>query len=219
MSAHTITDRRSLSPVAELQDVLWGQQIILRPANLGFSPAELRLRYSWSKDEELQYWSGSIPSGRTFDEFERMLPDRDWPADGRRRSFAILDRRLRLIGMVSCYAVDWHRRTGELGVYLGDRECWGQGAGTDAVSTLLRHLFADLHFECVSLNTYATNNRALRSYAKVGFQRVSTRRRFRPSVGYYREVRMELDRPMYLSLQSRSRSLAGALSSTAAVGN
>ena len=178
-------------------DLLIGAKTVLRPARLGFSVPELQTRFDWSHDAELQYWSGSIPSAKTFREFQRLLPERDWPSDGRRRSYAILDRSGELIGMVSCYALDWNSRTGELGVYIGDRRRWGQGLGTDAVATLLRHLFHDLNFRSVRLNTYATNLRALRSYAKVGFKKVAARRRFRPSIGYYREVRMELDRERF----------------------
>jgi len=182
---------------SSLQELLWGRHTILRPANRGFTLAEQQLRFGWSRDDELQYWSGSLPSGRTFAEFQRMLPERDWPSDGRRRSYAILDRSLQLIGMVSCYAIDWKDRTGELGVYIGDRTHWGHGLGTDAVITLLGHLFADLNLNRISLNTYATNVRALRSYGKAGFVREGTRRRFRPSVGHYREVRMMIDRAHY----------------------
>jgi len=174
--------------------LLIGSKAVLRPANLGFTLAEQQKRFSWSHDSELQYWSGSIPSAKTFSEFQRLLPERDWPADGRRRSFAILDHSGDLVGMVSCYALDWQQMTGELGVYIGDRERWGQGLGTDAVATLIQHLFEDLSLRRVRLNAYATNLRALRSYAKVGFKKTATRRRFRPSVGYYREVQMELDR-------------------------
>lgn len=177
--------------------LLLGRKTVLRPANREFTLAELEKRFSWSQDEELQYWSGSIPSARTFAEFQRLLPERDWPADGGRRSYAILDHAGCLVGMVSCYGLNWTARTGELGVYIGDRDRWGKGLGSDAVATLLAHLFDDVGLERVQLNTYATNHRALRSYAKVGFEKTAARRRFRPSVGYYREVRMEIDRTRF----------------------
>lgn len=172
---------------------------MLRPANLGFTVDELKRRYLWSKDDDLQYWSGAIPTARTFEEFQQILPERDWPRDGKRRSYAILDQSGELIGMVSCYSIEWTSRTGELGVYIGEPNLWSRGLGTDAILTLLRHLFLDLGFRRVYLNTYASNTRALRSYSKVGFERTGTRRRFRPSVGYYREIRMLIDREGYLA--------------------
>jgi RimJ/RimL family protein N-acetyltransferase len=185
-------------------ELLIGSKTVLRPATLGFTIAELHKRFAWSKDTELQYWSGNIPSAKTFVEFTMLLPERDWPSDGRRRSFAILDFEGELVGMVSCYALDWTGRTGELGVYIGDRPRWGQGLGTDAIATMLRHLFEDLGLSSIHLNTYATNLRALGSYAKVGFKKTAVRRRFRPSVGYYREIRMELGREHFAAIASDS---------------
>ena len=190
--------------------LLIGSLVVLRPANRGFTLSEQLRRFEWSHDAELQYWSGSIPSAKTFREFQRVLPERDWPSDGRRRSHGILDHDGTLVGMVSCYALDWSQKTAELGVYIGDRNRWGQGLGTDAVATLLRHLFDDLDFRSIHLNTYASNTRALRSYAKVGFKKTEARRRFRPSIGYYREVRMELDRKRYEGALKQAAAGAGS---------
>jgi RimJ/RimL family protein N-acetyltransferase len=194
----TLSAFEALERHQEQNGVLRGEHVILRPAKSGFTSEELRKRFDWSNDDELQYWSGSIPTAKTFVEFQRILPERDWPRDGRRRSYAILDRSAGLIGMVSCYAIDWQARTGELGVYIGERERWGHGLGTDAITTLVEHAFHDLGLRRIYLNTFATNSRALRSYSKVGFKRVTTRRRFRPLIGYYREVRMELERSDYV---------------------
>lgn len=177
--------------------LLRGERVILRPAQLGFSDQELQRRYEWSKDRDLQYWSGNIPSAPSFREFKRVLPERDWPSDQRRRSYAMLIGGRELIGMVSCYNIDWSARTGELGVYIGERQLWSSGYGTDAITTLLRHLFKDLGFASVYLSTYETNARARRSYDKVGFVPVETRRRFRARVGYFRELRMMIDRDRF----------------------
>jgi ribosomal-protein-alanine N-acetyltransferase len=190
---------------------LWGRQTILRPANRGFTLEEQKRRFDWSRDEDLQYWSGSIPTARTFFEFQRTLSEKDWPSDGRRRSFAILAYDGELIGMVSCYAIDWMQLSGELGVYIGERRLWSRGLGTDAILTLLRHLFCDLGLKSVFLNTYETNVRALRSYEKVGFRSMGARRRFRPRVGYYREVRMAIDSESFVARHGSEAVLPAAL--------
>ncbi len=176
-----------------MESLLQGQRTILRPANRGFSLEEQRRRFRWSKDDDLQYWSGNIPSARTFAEFQRTLPDRDWPSNGRRRSYGILTLSGELIGMVSCYAIDWKDRSAELGVYIGERQLWDQGLGTDAIQTLLTHFFTDVGIERIVLHTYESNVRAIRSYEKVGFRSLGSRRRFRPGTGYYQEVKMVLE--------------------------
>lgn len=180
--------------------VVEGQKTRLRPASWGFSNEELRRRYRWSQDDDLQYWSGSIPGGRSYTQFTETLRQRDWPDDGRRISYAILTKDDDLIGMVSCYNIDTRRQAGELGVYLGEKHVWGQGYGTDAIIVFLRHLFADLGFEFVYLHTYESNVRAQRSYTRVGFEAVDKRRRYSPRLGYHEEVRMTISREQFSRL-------------------
>jgi ribosomal-protein-alanine N-acetyltransferase len=179
--------------------VVEGKVTRLRPASWGFSDEELRRRYRWSHDEVLQYWSGSIPGGRSYQHFVDTLGERDWPSDGRRISYAILRRENDdLIGMVSCYNIDRIAHAGEIGIYIGEKDCWSQGYGTDALVTFLRHLFLDLEFDWVYLHTYQSNLRAQRSYLRAGFERREVKRRYAPRIGYHDEVRMTVSREHFL---------------------
>lgn len=177
-----------------------GDKIRLRPALWGFSDEELQRRYRWSQDDHLQYWSGSIPGGRTYKQFRETVGRRDWPDDGRRISYAVLTKANDLIGMVSCYNIDVSHATGELGVYLGEQHLWGHGYGTDAVIAFLRHLFAVLGFRSVYLHTYESNVRAQRSYLRVGFEVAERRRRYSPRLGYHEEIRMTISRDRFSSI-------------------
>lgn len=181
--------------------VVEGDMTRLRPASWGFSDEELRRRYRWSYDDVLQYWSGSIPGGRSFQHFVQSLGERDWPSDGRRISYAIVRRADDdLIGMVSCYNIDRAGATGEIGIYIGEKEYWSHGYGTDALTTFLRHLFVDLEFDWVYLHTYQSNLRAQRSYLHAGFELRETKRRYAPRIGYHDEVRMTITRERFLQL-------------------
>jgi RimJ/RimL family protein N-acetyltransferase len=137
------------------------------------------------------------------------VAQRDWPDDGRRVSYAILTRDRNLVGMVSCYNIDRIRRTGEIGIYLGEKDLWGQGLGTDALVTFVRHLFNDLGFDSVYLHTYQSNVRAQRSYARVGFESTEVKRRYAPRVGYHDEVRMDLTRERFARTQGLQERAAG----------
>jgi len=181
-----------------------GSSLSLRPATFGFSEAELQRRYQWSLDNELQYWSGTIPGGRSYADFVENVSYRDWPSDGRRISYGIVTREGELIGMVSCYNIEQMLVTGhmvgELGVYLGEKTYWGSGYGTEAVTLFLRHLFEQLDFDAVYLHTYKSNIRARRSYERVGFELDEERRRYSPRVGYHDELRMSITRTRFNQL-------------------
>jgi RimJ/RimL family protein N-acetyltransferase len=154
----------------------------------------------------LQYWSGTIPGGRNYEQFRATVAQRDWPSDGKRISYAILTNVGELIGMVSCYNIDRRYDVGELGIYLGEKDYWGKGYGTDALVTFLRHLFTDLGLRSVYLHTYESNVRAQRSYTRAGFDVTDRRRRYAPRLGYHTEIRMSITADTFDRLHGRRES-------------
>lgn len=65
-------------------------------------------------------------------------------------------------------SVDARNRAGEVGILLR-RTAWGTGAGTDAMQALADLAFRHLNLHRVWLTVFATNERAIASYRKVGF--------------------------------------------------
>src|SRR5919197_2776371 len=121
--------------------VIRGRRVTLRHSSEGFSEEEIARRYRWSLDQELQYWSGSIPSASTLAQLRHDIIATTQHVDPRRDQFAILDERGVLIGMISYYNWTPERGTTELGIYIRERQLWEQGYGTEAVRPPLEHLF------------------------------------------------------------------------------
>jgi RimJ/RimL family protein N-acetyltransferase len=71
-------------------------------------------------------------------------------------------------------------RTTDLSIIIGDKSAWGQGYGEEAITLLLDYAFGYLNFHRVSIGVVGSNERALRFYEKVGFQREGIQRD-----GYY----------------------------------
>ena len=44
-----------------------------------------------------------------------------------------------LIGGCGLQHIDWLNRSAELGIFIGEKDLWGQGLGTDATRTLVLH--------------------------------------------------------------------------------
>jgi RimJ/RimL family protein N-acetyltransferase len=76
----------------------------------------------------------------------------------------------RHIGNVMYYNIDTIRREAEIGITIGEREYWSKGYGTDAVRTLLRHIFRVTGFRRVYLKTLDWNTRAQKAFEKAGFR-------------------------------------------------
>ena len=78
------------------------------------------------------------------------------------------------IGNCMYYDINRRRGVAELGIMIGDRRYWGAGYGTDAVRTLLNHIFTTTDLDSVYLHTLKWNDRARQSFAKAGFREMRT---------------------------------------------
>ena len=180
------------------ETVIRGRRVTLRHASEGFSEEEIARRYRWSLDKELQYWSGSIPAAPTLAQFRSDIIASTHQLDARRDQFAILKEDSELIGMVSYYNWTPERGQAELGVYIGERGLWDRGYGTEAIRTLLDHLYQTTRLRAMYLNTYATNERARASYNKIGFETVGAMRKYSSRIGYYIDVQMRITREDFI---------------------
>lgn len=94
--------------------------------------------------------------------------------------FTILDRktdkplgRIMLFGLCRAYG------TANLGVFIGEKEYWSGGYGTDAIRLMLDYGFNMLNLHHISLGVFAFNERAIRCYEKAGFKVIGRRREAR----------------------------------------
>jgi RimJ/RimL family protein N-acetyltransferase len=189
---------------------IWGEQIGLRPFNEPLTEDEVARLYQWSSDEEVLRLSGGTPTDLTLEEFHARLRSERTSATDQRCMFFIVKRlpdanfmgrptpRGELIGRVGCFALDWDKREGELGIVIGERAEWNKGYGREAVTLLLRHLFTTTSLERINLFTFVDNMRAQRSFAASGFRRLGRARRFSPDLGEYDGYEMEITRGEFL---------------------
>jgi RimJ/RimL family protein N-acetyltransferase len=74
-----------------------------------------------------------------------------------------------LVGNCSYHHLDWRNRSGEVGIFIGDKNFWGQGYGREAMNLLLQFGFNRLNLNRVYLQVFETNPRAIRAYQQAGF--------------------------------------------------
>lgn len=94
----------------------------------------------------------------------------------RQPEFAIVDRTGRLIGSIRLWRVSERNRSAMLTIFIGQKECWGRGYGTEALRLILREAFGRMNLQRVELHVFDFNQRAIRSYQKVGFVQEGIRR-------------------------------------------
>jgi RimJ/RimL family protein N-acetyltransferase len=76
-----------------------------------------------------------------------------------------------LIGATGLEQIDFRNRHAKFGIFIGAKEEWGKGYGTEATRLVTHHAFLTLNLNRVWLHVVADNERGIRAYERVGFKR------------------------------------------------
>lgn len=74
------------------------------------------------------------------------------------------------IGGCGINKINWKNSVAEVGVFIGDKDKWGKGYGTDAMRILIKFIFEQMNINKIKLNVFSFNQRAIKSYEKCGFK-------------------------------------------------
>jgi RimJ/RimL family protein N-acetyltransferase len=153
---------------------LTGESVYLALA----SPEDAELWARWLNDLEV-----ALPLG---DEAYSLFTTEDQARDiqdiiaHRDHVFTVVQRATdRPIGRCLLFGLNKTDRSTEVGIFIGEKDCWGKGYGTEAMRLLLDYAFNLLNLHSVMLGVYSFNDRAIRSYRSLGFQEIGRRRQAR----------------------------------------
>lgn len=170
-----------------------GRLVVLREKHLDDAERD----YSWRRDEELAEYDAARPISMSLRSYIQTVTDELEHPSPYRRTYAIEDAATEThIGNVMYYGFERERQQTELGITIGNREFWSRGYGTDAVRTMLAHLFATMRLRRVYLHTLTWNDRAQVAFRRAGFRDVGQVHR-----AGYDFVRMEVSREEFEALQ------------------
>jgi RimJ/RimL family protein N-acetyltransferase len=147
--------------------VIEGERVYLR----AIEPGDLDACHRWINDREITRHL-AIPPWPVS-----RLAEQAW-LESRARGGTDTDHTLavclkngdRHIGNVGLHGVNWRHRTANVGILIGEKDCWDQGLGAEAVGLLCRFAFRNLGLRKISLCVFSSNPRARRCYEKCGFQ-------------------------------------------------
>lgn len=94
----------------------------------------------------------------------------------------------KIIGNCGLKGINRASANAELGVGIGEKAYWGKGYGTDAVRVLLKYAFWEMNLHRIVLNVFSFNERAIKSYRKLGFQQEGVLREAVFRNGSYQDI-------------------------------
>lgn len=140
--------------------------------------------YGWMNDPEVtrylesRFYPQSLESLHSF--VSGKLGDRD-------NVFLAIVLRAddRHVGNIKLGPVDWIHRTADIGLLVGERDCWGKGYATEAISLVTDYAFRTLNLRKVTASCYGNNPGSARAFEKAGFEVEGARRAQFHSDGEY----------------------------------
>lgn len=142
-----------------------GKLVTLRP----YDVKDTAQAQAYVNDPEVKrFLTPGVPFPITFEEEKAWVIGQSAMKDT--YSFAIENlENGRYIGGCGINSVDWKNSVAVVGIFIGDKDLWGKGYGTDAMSVLIAFIFEQMNIHKIKLNVYSFNERAIKSYKKVGF--------------------------------------------------
>lgn len=135
--------------------------------------------HQWINDIETNYWRGlyhPMPETET-----RSWIESEAQSNANRITLAIDTVAGNFVGIIGLRGICLRSRRAEIWIYIGNKEVWSQGIGSDAIATLCHYAFNEMNLHRIWLECEAENIGAVRCYEKNGFLKEGT---FRD--GYYR---------------------------------
>ncbi len=156
------------------ESILTGAKVRLRPP----AESDLPLFVRWLNDPDVRFWLSisedaelTLESEREWLEEMRDDPERvcwtietpeGWPA-----------------GNVDLREIDETHGRATLGIFIGEKEYWNRGLGSEALRRVLGYAFGELDLRRVQLLVDEDNGRAIRCYEKCGFVQEGLLRAYR----------------------------------------
>lgn len=148
-----------------MHDMLTGRLVLLRPVE----PEDADVFWRWHNDPEVGRWL-------VADYHESLAQIRQRFAERKQNSypkavFAIETlAEGKLIGSTTLRDATPETARAEVDLYIGEKDHWGAGYGTDALRTLCRYGFEVMRLHSIALWVVIENEAAIRVYKKLGFQ-------------------------------------------------
>ena len=145
-------------------DQIDGTTVVLKRHTRDNLPDFLR----WYQDPEVARLTRYQDGPMRPDEIERFFMMRALGPDTLAMGIHVRDTG-RLIGSCAFSQLDADNGSVLFHITIGEHDAWGHGYGGEATTLMVDHAFTSLGLHRVSLSVFAFNERAIRSYARVGF--------------------------------------------------
>ena len=88
----------------------------------------------------------------------------------------------RHIGNIKLGPINWIHRFADVGLLIGEKDCWGKGYASEAIRLVVDYAFLQLNLHKLTASMYEDNHGSLKAFQRAGFQVEGVRKQ----IFYYR---------------------------------
>ena len=148
--------------------------------------------YGWMNDPEITQFLESRFQPNSIESIQEYVKSKLGSPNEIFLSIVLLQDH-RHIGNIKLGPMDWIHRRGDIGIIIGEKDCWGKGYAVEAIELVVDHAFRSLNLHKLTAGCYANNPASIRCFEKAGFEREAVRRSHCYYQGKYIDV-LELGR-------------------------
>lgn len=99
----------------------------------------------------------------------------------------VLKEQDRHIGNIGLHSINYVFRSANMGIIIGESDCWGKGYATEAISVLSHHSFERFNLNRLAAGAVDKNIGSIRAFEKSGFSREGVSRQAYFCEGQYHD--------------------------------
>ncbi|SDK53734.1 Protein N-acetyltransferase, RimJ/RimL family [Maridesulfovibrio ferrireducens] len=171
-----------------------GKNLYLRP----ITPADVNEEYlRWMNDKEITTFLESRFSEQTLESIASFVTS--MISDPANILFAICEKQgNRHVGNIRLGPINALHSFAEIGILIGQRDCWGKGYASEAIGLVVHYAFNQLQIHKLTSGAYACNSASIRTFEKNGFVIEGTLKdHFRHNGNFVNCIKLGLINPNY----------------------
>lgn len=151
----------------EYSSFISGDRIYLREVRISDVNEQY---YSWLNDPEINQYLETRFVPRSLSNIEDFVKRMD--GNEKEPFFAIcLHEDNRHVGNIKIGPINWHHRSADISLFVGDKSLWGKGIATEAIKLVTDFGFRILNLNKLKAGCYANNLGSAKAFEKLGFER------------------------------------------------
>lgn len=156
----------------KLQGILEGERIYLRSVCLN----DVNETYcGWMNDPGVNQYLESRFYPHTVKSLKKYVKSKQSDRNNVFLAIILKDGN-RHIGNIKLGPIDDIHRFADIGIIIGEKDCWGKGYATEAIQLMVKYAFGKLNLHKVTAGCYAPNKGSLKAFKKAKFLQEGVRK-------------------------------------------